>query len=114
METTGTRPARMWTIVWKAELFFVLWGFLLAPFIVPFASRFGLIRQTHPLQLQFFVEVSGAVTVLAVAWFMAHFIDRRSLVSLGFSTDHWIRDLALGFSVGTAWLAISVAILWLL
>jgi uncharacterized protein len=113
MEITVTWLSRMWTIVWKTGLFFVLWGILLAPFIVPFASRFESIRQTHPLQLQLFIEVSGAVTVLAVAWFMARFIDRRSFSTLGFATDHGIRDLLLGFSIGTAWLAISLAILWL-
>ncbi len=113
MEKTVTWFARIWTIAWKTGLFFVLWGILLAPFIVPFTTKFELIRRTHPLQLQLFFEVSGALTVLAVAWFMAHFIDRRSFITLGFASDRWIRDLLLGFSVGTGWLAISVAILWL-
>ncbi len=103
----------MWTIVWKTGLFFILWGLLLAPFIIPFAAKFELLQQTHPLQLRLFVEVSGALTIMAVSWFMVRFIDRRSFISLGFSTDHWIRDLLLGFSVGTGWLALSVAILWL-
>jgi uncharacterized protein len=113
MEKTVTWSARMWTVVWKTGLFFVLWGILLAPFMVPFASKFESIRHAHPLQLQFYFEISGALTILAVVWFMAHFFDRRSFISVGFATDHWIRDLLLGLSVGTAWLAISVAILWL-
>jgi uncharacterized protein len=113
MEKTVTRFALVWTIVWKTGLFFILWGILLAPFMVPFASQFESIRRTHPLRLQLYFEVTGAATILAVAWFMAHFIDRRSFVSLGFATDHLIRDLLLGLNFGTGWLALSVAILWL-
>jgi uncharacterized protein len=113
MEKTVTRFVRIWTVVWKTGLFFVLWGMLLAPFMVPFAAKFESIRQTHPLRLQLYFEVTGALTILAVAWFMAHVIDRRSFATLGFAADHWIRDLLLGFGVGTCWLAVSVAILWL-
>ena len=43
---------------------------------------------------------------------MAHFIDRRSFITLGFSTDYWIRDLFLGVNLGTGWLALSLAFLW--
>jgi membrane protease YdiL (CAAX protease family) len=104
--------ARIWTIVWKTGLFFILWGLLLVPIIVPFAAKFEQIRPTYPLQLQLFSEVSIALTLLAVAWFMAHFIDHRSFRTLGFSTDHWMSDLLLGVSLGAVWLALSVAFLW--
>jgi uncharacterized protein len=113
MKQSAPWLARTWTIFWKSGLFFILWGTLLAPLIVPFSARFKLIQQTHPLQIRIFVEGSGAMTILAAAWIMVHFIDRRSFKTLGFSTDYWIRDLLLGFCVGASWLAISVTILWL-
>jgi uncharacterized protein len=113
MKHPVTWLARIWTMVWKTALFFLLWGILLAPFVVPFNTTFASIQQTHPLELRLFYEVSGAITILAVAWFMAHFIDRRSFRTLGFTTERWIRDLLLGFSIGACWLAISVTIVWL-
>jgi hypothetical protein len=113
MKHPVTLFARIWTTAWKTALFFVLWGILLAPFVVPFSTKFSSIQQTHPLGLRLFHEFSGAITILAVSWFMAHFIDRRSFRTLGFSTEHWVRDLLLGFSIGACWLAISVAIVWL-
>lgn len=112
MKRTMTWQSPIWTIIWKAGLFFVLWGMLLAPFIVPFAARLQQAQQTFPLQLRLFFDVATALTLLAVAWFMAHFIDHRSFVTLGFSPDHWIRDLLLGLSLGAGWLALSVAVLW--
>ncbi len=89
----------------------MLWGLLLAPFVVPFASRFGQLQQTFALQFRLLMETSGAATILAVAWFMAHFIDRRSFVSLGFSPMRWIRDLLTGLGIGAAWLAFSLIVL---
>jgi len=112
MKQTLTWFSPIWTIVWKTGLFFILWGILLSPFIVPFGAELKQAQQTYP-QLQLFFEVSAALTILAVAWFMAHFIDRRSFVTLGFSPDHWIRDLLLGLSVGAGWLALSLAVMWL-
>jgi uncharacterized protein len=113
MKRTATWLSPIWTIVWKSLLFFILWGILLAPFIVPFATRIEQARQTSPLQLQLVADVCTALTLLASAWILAHFIDRRSFVSLGFSPDHWIRDLLQGLGLGTVWLALSVAVLWL-
>lgn len=107
------RFSPIWTIVWKTTLFFILWGALLAPFIVPFASKLEEAQHTFPFQVRLFFEAATALTMLAAAWFMAHFIDRRSFVTLGFSPDRWIRDLLLGFSLGAGWLALSVAVLWL-
>ena len=80
MKQTVTWLARTWTIVWKSGLFFVLWGILLAPFIVPFAAKFDQLQQSNSLQLRLFIEITGTGTILAVAWFMVHYIDHRSFL----------------------------------
>jgi membrane protease YdiL (CAAX protease family) len=110
----GTRwLSAIWTILWKAGLLFILWGVLLAPVILPFATMIRRAQLTSPLQLRLVFDVVTALTLLTVTWFMAHFIDHRPFMTLGFFPDHMIRDLLLGLSLGAGWLALSVAVLWL-
>ena len=104
--------ASIWAIVWKTGLFFVLWGMLLAPFIVPFAARFRRAPQPFPPEMRLYIDLCTALTVLAAAWVMARFLDRRSFVSLGFAPRRWCRDLLAGLGFGAAWLTLSAAILW--
>ncbi|MCX6132168.1 MAG: type II CAAX endopeptidase family protein [Ignavibacteriales bacterium] len=113
MKQTMTWFTRTWIILWKTGLFFVLWGLLLAPFVIPFGARFEQLQQTSALQLRMYLEAAGVSTILAVAWFMTHFIDRRSFLSLGFSPDRWIRDLLAGLGIGAAWLTLSLVVMWI-
>jgi membrane protease YdiL (CAAX protease family) len=102
-----------WTMTWKIGAFLVLWGILLAPCLVPLAGRLERWQKEAPLQARLYFDVISAVTVVAAAWVMARFADRRTLASLGFAPQHLARDLALGSGVGAAWLLLSVALAWL-
>jgi uncharacterized protein len=101
-----------WTIIWKTTLFFIIWGFLLAPLIVPFAEEFKTFRQEDSFYMLRF-EAAGALTIFAAAWFMTRFIDKRPFVSLGLAPRHLIRDLLFGMGLGALWLAASMGLLWM-
>jgi hypothetical protein len=93
-------------------LFIVLWGFLLAPAIVPFTGRLKAGQRVHPPQMLYY-DAASALTILAAAWLMVRLVDRRPFISLGFASRHLIRDLVLGLIIGAGWLILSIAILWL-
>lgn len=113
MKPTMTWLFPIWTIIWKAALFFFLWGILLAPFIVPFSASLPEFQRTFPLQMRLLFDLASAFSILAAAWIMTRFVDRRSFLSLGFAPRQMIRDLPLGLGLGAAWLMLSVTVCWL-
>jgi CAAX protease family protein len=105
-------PRAIWKIVWKCIVFFLLWGLLLAPLIVPFSA--GLEDPARPVQARLHYDLGAALTILVAAWIMLRFIDHRPFWTLGFAPKHLARDLALGSVLGIAWLASALAIPWVL
>ena len=102
----------MWTILWKSGLFFIVWGLFLVLFLVPLSSTLAEWEHTAPLQARLYTDIVGAVTILAATWLSTRFIDRRSLLTVGFAPDHIRRGLLVGLAVGAGWLATSVGIAW--
>jgi len=102
----------IWTIIWKSTTFFILWALLDAPFVVVFTPKIEELSQASSLYLRFYLDATGAITILLAAWIMARFVDRRSFSTLGFAPAHFVRDTFLGFVIGILWLALSLAILW--
>ena len=104
----------LWTITWRIVLFVVLWGILLAPFIIPVSDRLKQFERVYPLQTRLYGDAAGALTVLVAAWIMVRFIDRRRFITLGFAITHLVRDSLLGVCIGTVWLGISLLALWIM
>jgi uncharacterized protein len=93
-------------------LFILLWAVLLAPAVVPVAKGLNAEQLAEPRWILYFDAVS-ALAILAAAWVIVRWVDRRPFVTLGFAGDHLARDLLFGASLGAGWLGLSVAILWL-
>src|SRR5208337_2106554 len=93
--------------------FFVVWGVLLAGFLVPFGSRLKLLGQAHSLGLRLYVELAGAVTILVATWLATHFLDHRPFVTIGLAPRRLPRHLALGVLAGMGWIGISLGVAWL-
>ena len=83
---------RMWTVFWKSGLFLALWAVLLAPLIVPFATKLTAAADNYAVPATLYFELVGMLTILAAAWFMVRFIDRRPFLTLGWRTTHLLRD----------------------
>jgi membrane protease YdiL (CAAX protease family) len=98
---------KVFTATWKIGVFLILWAGLYAPLLIPVARKFALDKPF----VRLYVELTGAATILAAAWIMLHVIDRRPLVSLGFTSEHAVRDLCTGIALGSAMMAVCVAIL---
>ncbi len=110
---TSAKLRSMWAIVWRIALFFLAFALLGALFIVPFDSTLSAWRETVPLRAQLYGDIAVAVAMLAATWIMTRFVDRRPFVTIGFAPGHALRDLALGLTLGTGWLALSVGGAWL-
>ncbi len=95
------------TAAWKIGLFLIVWGVLYAPLLIPVARKFTV---EEPF-VRLYFELTGAVTILAAAWIMVHFIDRRPFTSIGFIRQHVVRDLSTGIAMGSAMMAMCVAVL---
>jgi membrane protease YdiL (CAAX protease family) len=93
-------------------LFFLIWALLLAPFFLLPGLDFTKWLKTSPVQARLYADITSAVTILAVTWLMIRFIDRRPFSTIGFAFDHIYRDFLIGIAVGSAWLWVSVGIVW--
>jgi uncharacterized protein len=101
-----------WAVVWRCGLFIILGAVLLAPAVVSVVQRLNAEQRAEPQWMLYFNAVN-TLTILAAAWVMVRWVDRRPFVSLGFARDHLAPDLLLGTGIGAAWLLFSIAILWL-
>jgi hypothetical protein len=86
-------------------------GILLAPCLVPLAGRLERWQKEAPLEARLYFDVISAVTIVAAAWVMARFVDRRTLASLGFAPQGLARDLAY-YLTGNLWMPIGVHFAW--
>jgi uncharacterized protein len=85
---------KLWSVTWRICLFLLGWAFLLAPLIVP-VNR----------PSQFYLEFVSASTVFVAAAIMRCGVEHQPLVSLGFRSEHVLRDLSVGLAIGTAMMA---------
>jgi len=89
---------KIWSAAWRICALLLIWGALLAPFLIPFS---------RPSQLN--IELATATTLFISAWIMRRLVERQPLVSLGFTSRHFLRDSAIGLSLGIAMMTICVA-----
>jgi membrane protease YdiL (CAAX protease family) len=102
-----------WNIVWRIIVFYLVWGFLLSVFFVPFGSGYTQLLNTYPLQAKLLGDILSAVTILSATWGMTRFIDHRSFQTIGFNFKSIIKDLLFGSLIGIIWLGVSLGILTL-
>jgi hypothetical protein len=90
----------------------VVWGLLLAPFFVPFAGRLERWARVAPLGAQLYGDAAGLAGTLAATWILTRLVDRRPFATLGLASRRAPREILAGLAIGTAWLAVSVAVAW--
>jgi membrane protease YdiL (CAAX protease family) len=101
-----------WKILWRVGLFFLVWGLLLVPFLVPFTSALVKWKQTSPLEARLYGDIVILLTVLLTTWLMTRFLDRRPFLTIGLFLNHILKYLLVGLAIGTTWLGVSVCIAW--
>jgi uncharacterized protein len=102
----------VWKILWRVGLFFLIWGLLLVPFLVPFTSALIKWKQTSPLEARLYGDIVSLATILLTTWLMTRFLDHRPFHTIGLSLEHILHYLLVGFVIGTTWLGVSVCIAW--
>lgn len=105
--------ARIWAIVWRVGVFFLVWGVLAAGFLVPFGPRLKVWEQAYPLRMRLYADFAGAVTIVAATWLATHFLDHRPFATIGLAPRRLVRHLALGAVAGMDWIGISLGAAWL-
>jgi membrane protease YdiL (CAAX protease family) len=105
--------ARIWAIVWRVLAFFLVWGVLVAAFLVPLGPRLKVWEQVHPLRMRLYADFAGAVTMLIATWLATRFLDRRPFVTIGLAPRRLSSHLALGAMAGMAWIGISLGMAWM-
>ena len=105
--------ARACAIVWRVGVFVLVWGALLAGFLVPLGQRLRVWEQVHPLRVRLYADLAGALTILAATWLATHFLDHRPFVTIGLAPRRLARHLSLGVAAGTCWVGVSLGVAWL-
>ena len=99
----------LWAVLWRVGLFFVVWGLLLAPTILPFRSAMERWQQEGSPWPGWLGDASALLSLLAATWAIGRLADRRSLGSWGLGAPNRWWVVAAGPAVGIAWLGASVA-----
>ena len=86
----------------------------MALLFAPLGHKISSWQLVHPVEIDFYMNVFVAVTMISATWIMLKFIDSRPLVTIGLSTRYLLRYLSAGLAVGIAWLLLSVGFAWLL
>ena len=102
----------IWKILWRSGLFFLVWGILLVPFIVPFASGLVKWKQTSPIEVRLYSDSISFLTILLATWLMTRFLDRRPFRTVGLAFNHILKYFLIGSAIGSIWLGGSVGIAW--
>lgn len=100
-----------WAIIWRITVFFVLWGGLMAPAVLPQAWLHDL-GQRSPAWLRFWFDGTGLLSALAACWVMVRWIDRE--VPLGFGRVDAMAGALRALAGGVAWLGVSLGLIALL
>lgn len=100
---------KIWSATWRILLFFCGWAALTSALVVPVVKANAQRGSVLPPLLRLYVEGASLITVLAAAWLMVRFIDRRPFVSLGFRKGYAARDCLAGFVIGCAMMATCIA-----
>lgn len=112
------RPAQVtlrtaWAITWRITVFFLLWGLLLVPAVLPRAWLHELGRLSPALQ-RFYYDGTGLLASLVACALMVRWVDRKGQVPLGFGRKRAVGGVLGGLAGGAAWLAISLGLVALL
>jgi len=95
----------LWSIVWR-------WLALVTTWALPLGLGVALLRsfpgQGHSPAKQLAMEAFCAAALLGASWLLVRVVDRRPLSSLGLAPSRAGKDLALGVSLGFAWLALTL------
>src|SRR6478736_4477295 len=102
---------QMWAIAWRITVFFVLWGLLLSPAILPQAWLQDLGRRS-PVGIRFYFDCTGLLASLGACAIMVRWVDRG--VPLGFGRTRAGADTLSGLAGGAAWLGLSLGLIALL
>jgi membrane protease YdiL (CAAX protease family) len=112
LPTVAPAPWRQaWAIIWRIAVFFVLWGLLIAPAVLPLAWLHDL-GQRSPAWLRFWFDGTGLLSALAACWIMVRWIDRGA--TLGFGRVNAVAGVLRGLAGGVAWLGLSLGLVALL
>lgn len=105
------RPGRLratWSILWRALAFLVLFGGLVAAWLIPTLPMLVALQAEHRLPVRL-LEESGIALSLLVATVVFVRVDRRSLAWAGLPARGMARHFALGLPTGAAWLGVVLA-----
>ncbi len=103
---------KIFRILWKGILFFLIWGILLLPVILFFQNYAYGFQFNYPLLSLLIMEIITLAFVLLSAFIMMKFIERQSFVLLGFHTKNIFKDIIAGFGFGSFWLIFSLIFLF--
>ncbi|MCH7666686.1 MAG: CPBP family intramembrane metalloprotease [Acidobacteria bacterium] len=114
MRSTGTAFRQAWGATWRITLFLMVWGGLYAPLLWPLVAGTETASDLDGLGAQVYANAVGAVTVLAAAWIMLRFVDRRPFRSLGLQNSGAVRELMSGLALGFSLMTICAGSLWMM
>jgi membrane protease YdiL (CAAX protease family) len=103
----------IWKILWRTILFFILWGVLLVPFVVPLNSSLARWKQTSPIGIRLYNDSFSLLTILLATWILIRFLDRRPFGTIGLSFDNILKYFLTGSGIGILWLGGSLGIAWI-
>jgi len=101
----------VWAIAWRITVFFMLWGLLLAPAILPQAWLQDVGRRS-PAWIRFYFDCTGLLASLGACAIMVRWVDRG--LPLGFARTRAGTDCLSGLAGGAAWLGLSLGLIALL
>src|SRR5664279_3576393 len=78
----------IWKILWRSILFFLLWGVLLVPFVIPLNSELTKWKQTSPIGILLYNDSFSLLTILIATWLLTRYLDRRPFGTIGLSFDN--------------------------
>jgi uncharacterized protein len=103
----------IWKILWRTILFFLAWGVLLVPFIVPLNSTLARWKKTSPIGIRIYNDGFSLLTILLASWILTRFLDRRPFGTIGLSFDNIVKYFLSGTGIGILWLGGSLGIAWI-
>jgi membrane protease YdiL (CAAX protease family) len=103
--------SQMWAIAWRITVFFVLWGLLLAPAVLPQAWLHDSAHHS-PAWIRLYFDGTALLASLGACAIMVRWVDRG--MPLGFDRTRAGTDSLSGLAGGAAWLGVSLGLIALL